>query len=57
MQDHYPVYLPSKSLLSEKLLFHAHLKTIHSGVNKYYNDDKQRKLDIRTETTNKEINY
>ena len=33
IQDHYPVYLPSKSLLSEKLIFHAHLKTIHGRVN------------------------
>ena len=28
IQGHYPVYLPSKSLLSKKLIFHAHLKTI-----------------------------
>ena len=33
IQGHYPVYLPSKSLLSEKLIFHAHLKTIHGRVN------------------------
>ena len=32
IQGHYHVYLTSKSLLSEKLIFHAHLKTIH-GVN------------------------
>ena len=33
IQGHYPVYLPSKSLVSEKLIFHAHLNTIHGGVN------------------------
>ena len=33
IQGHYPVYLPSKSLLSKKLIFHAHLKAIHGGVN------------------------
>ena len=33
IQGLYPVYLPSRSLLSEKLIFHAHLKTIHGGVN------------------------
>ena len=32
-QGHHPVCLPSKSLLSEKLIFHAHLKTIHGGAN------------------------
>ena len=31
IQGHYPVYLPSKALLREKLVFHAHLKTIHGG--------------------------
>ena len=33
LKGHYPVYLSSKSLLSEKLIFHAYLKTIHRGVN------------------------
>ena len=33
IQGHYPVYLPSKPLPSEKLIFHAHPKTIHGGVN------------------------
>ena len=33
IQGHYPVYLPSTFLLREKLIFHAHLKTIHGRVN------------------------
>ena len=33
IQGHYPNYLPSRSLLSEKLIFHAHLKNIHGRVN------------------------
>ena len=33
IQGHYPPYLPSKSLLSETLIFQAHLKTIHGEVN------------------------
>ena len=33
IQGHLPVHLPSKSILSEKLIFHACLKTIHWGVN------------------------
>ena len=33
IQGHYPLYLPSKSSLTEKLIFHAYLKTIHGGVN------------------------
>ena len=33
IQSHYPVYQPSKYLMSEKLIFHTHLKTIHGAVN------------------------
>ena len=33
LQGNYPVYLSSKSLLSEKLIVHAYLKTIHGRVN------------------------
>lgn len=33
MQSYYPVCPASKSLLSNKLVFHTHLATIHGGVN------------------------
>ena len=33
IQSHYHVYLPSKYLMSKKLIFHTHLKTIHGAVN------------------------
>ena len=32
VQGHYPVYLPSKSLFTEKLLMDAHRMTLHGGV-------------------------
>ena len=32
IEVNYPIYLPSKSLLSEKLIYQSHLKTIHGGV-------------------------
>ena len=33
IERHYPIYLPSKSLLSENLIYQSHLKTIHKGLN------------------------
>ena len=33
IEGHYPIYLPSKSTLSEKLIYQTHLKTIHGQVN------------------------
>ena len=30
---HYPIYLPTKSSLSERLICQSHLKTIHGAVN------------------------
>ena len=32
-EGYYPIYLPSKSLLSEKPIYQSHLKTINGGVN------------------------
>ena len=32
-EGHYPIYLPSQSLLSKKLIFQSHLKTVHGRVN------------------------
>lgn len=33
IQGNHSVYLPSKSLMSKKLVFHAHLKIIYGGDN------------------------
>ena len=33
IEGHYPIYQPSKLLLSEKPIYQSHLKTIHGGVN------------------------
>ena len=33
IEGHYPIYLPSKSLLNERLIYQSYLKTIHEGVN------------------------
>ena len=32
IQGRYPVHLPSKCLLSEKVIFHVYLKTIHGEL-------------------------
>ena len=32
IQEDYPVFIPNKSVLAEKLVEEAHLQTIHVGV-------------------------
>lgn len=32
IQGHYPLYLPQKSLLAEKIVMEAHKRTLHGGV-------------------------
>ena len=32
IQGHYPVFIPNKLLVAEKLVEEAHLQTVHPGV-------------------------
>ena len=54
IEGHYPIYLPTTSLLSEKLIYQSHLKTIHGGVNLTMTSHQVRLLDSNIETTDKE---